>query len=596
MELTILLVLLLATLISSPLGRGLGERGAALASTGLGALAAVLAWGVFVGTLGEGYEARTVFVAAWIESGTLASEIAFEVSRASAAIMVIALSLSTAAQFYAIALKTPKKLLKVGDSRAMRMTSSASLLALSLVVVALSAGTLLLSAGLIIFAVAAALALDFNVRSVGAGRAAARGLLIGLCGALLCLLAAGFLFAAADAVSFEVLAPLAESVPAAPMTLAFGLAGLALAASLPFLPWTRKASEVPGALAALLSICAGLVAVTVLLRAQPFLETAPLLLEGLLIATAVLAPLTAFAQQSGRASLAASALAPVALAAFCALNGDGTSALILLAGQGISLLLLGAALDRLTDRAGEEGTAAQTRGAQVAAIAGAASATGFGVPVLLGPLALMLPGYLGQAGVLGTAGALYWPMVATLALHSFAIWVLYLNAFHGHGKKKSDENWPEADSLTNRVANGILLAALLSLGIGVGTMIGTPAEGSLPGAPLVAGLAGLVLAVLSRLVPVTGAAALRPIFEGPLFLQDIYRLGLEAPLRALGRLIADRLDTSLLELIFEPLSARLLPGLSRRTAQLGASRAAPWAVGVIVAAALLLTLVTLAGG
>lgn len=597
MELTILLALLLAALISSPIGRGLGEKAATIAATALGTVAAALAWAVFLGTLGEASEPRSVFVMPWIESGTLASEIAFEIDGASSAALAIALSLAAIAQLYGVTLTTPKLLLKVGDSRAMRLASSASLLAGAAFLVILSAGTLLLSAGLIAFALATALALDFNVRSVGAGRAAARGLLVCLIAALLSLLAAAALFAEADAVSFEVLAPLASGLDAAPLTFAFGLAGLALAAALPFPPWALKASEAPGPLAALLSTVAGLMAVTVFLRAEPFLEADPLLLEGLLVATALLAPLAALAQRTARGGLAALASMPVAMAAFAALQGDGMSALILLSGHGLALLLIGVALDHMADHAGEAAVAAQHRGAQITALVAVASAAGLGVPVLLGPVALTLPGYLGQAGALSSAGAFYWPMVVALVLHALALWSLYLGAFHGNAKKKRQESALEREPALSRAMGIVLLALLLAMGVGLGTLLGLKGSGALPAAPLLAGLAGLGLAVLFHVAPVTGAAAsLRPVFEGPVFLPEIVRLGLDAPLRTVGRFISDRLDKSLLEAVFAPLSARLLPGLNRRAAQISASRGAPWLLGGVVAAALGVTLVTLAGG
>ncbi|MEM1373829.1 MAG: hypothetical protein AAGF78_05535 [Pseudomonadota bacterium] len=597
MELTIFLALLVAALVSSPFGRGLGEQTATFAATALGALAALLAWVVCIGTLGDDAGPRSVFIAPWIESGTLASEIAFEVDGVSSLSVAIALTIAVFAQLYGATLSTPKTLRRVGDCRAMRLVSSTALLASAAFVVIFASGTLLFGAGLIAFTVASALILDFNVRSAGAGRAAARGLLVCLTGALLSLLAAGTLFAAGDAVSFEVLTSLAGDMPARPVTLALGLAGLAFTAPVPFLPWALKASEAPGALAALLSTCAGLVAVTVFLRAQPFLEPDPVVLEGLIAVTAILMPLASLAQQSARARLAAAAFAPVALAVFSALNGNAGAALILLAGHGVALLLMGAALDHVANHAGEAGAGAEHRGAQAAALGGAISATGFGVPVLLGPLALVLPGYLGQAGALASAEAFYWPLVGALVLHALALWAIYLDAFHGRGKKKRDDADTDAEPILSRVTSGGLLALLIAFGVVLGTITGLPGSGPLPGAPLLAGVAGFLLALLFHRVPgARGAAPLRPVFEGPIFLPEIFRMGLETALRSLGRLVSDRLDKSLLEAVFDPLSARLLPGLDRLSGQFNASRAAPWVLGAAVAAALLVTLVTLAGG
>ncbi|MCH2075364.1 MAG: hypothetical protein MK180_00560 [Rhodobacteraceae bacterium] len=587
MELTLLLAPLVAALIASPLGAALGERGASVSALLLGLFAAFLGW---VFALSDG-SAVPVYLAPWVESGTLSAEISLTFGGSAPILVVLMLTSVALAQIFGITLSTPKRLMKVGDSQAMRLQSTLSSLSFSMLLVLLASGTVLLVAGILLFAVAAYLALDFNLRSVGAGRAAGRALLVVTFSGVLALVAGAALFQAADADAFDILSNVPDTEALrAPLTLAFGLGALALMGALPFLLWSVAAKEVPAPLGAVICLLGPIAAVSLAGRALPFLETAPVILFWLLLATALLAPLMSLAKPDSNGALAAAAITPGVLALQVAFMGSMAAAFLVLAGQAVALLLLFGSYMR-AERAGI---------ARIAALVGTLSSTGIGLPLALGPVQFSLAGFSGQGASLSLLAAtdwLYWGYVAALVLHALALWKLYFTRFHAKQKKPMNEaepaSAPEGEMLIARISLGLLMAAAL---IG-GAVAGQSTEIM----PLIAGLIGAVLAAIHVFVAAVGDAArrasspLQGALTGPLFLPDAARLLLDAPARAIGGFVAERLDKSLLEVVFEPLTARLFPALSRQAAQAQRSRFFPLVLGAVVAAALVVTIVTMAG-
>ncbi|MEL6688967.1 MAG: hypothetical protein AAFP28_01500 [Pseudomonadota bacterium] len=587
MELTLLLAPLVAALIASPLGAPLGERGASVSALLLGLFAAFLGW---IFALSEG-EALPVFLAPWIGSGTLSAEFALSFDGPAPLLAALMLSTVALAQVFGITMSTPKQLMKVGDSQAMRLQSALSFLSFAMLLVLLAAGTVLLAAGIVLFAVAVSLALDFNLRSVGAGRAAGRALLVVTFGGLLTLVAGAMLYQAADAEAFDILSSLPGlDALSAPLTLAFGLGSLAVMGALPFLMWSVAAKEAPAPLGAVICLLGPIAAVSLAARATPFLEAAPLVLFGLLLATALLAPLMSLAKTGPSGALAAAAITPGVLALQVALMGAIAAAFLVLLGQAIALLLLFGGFMR-----------AKKGGiARAAALIGTLSATGIGVPFTLGPIQVALAGYGGQEAALSRLAGqdwLYWGYVVALALHALALWKLYFCHFHRKAKKPLNEPEPET-----QVA-GEMLIARISLGLLIAAAF---VAGALSGAstdimPLIAGLVGLVLAALHVFVGPVGdlsrsaSAPLQGALAGPLFLPEAVRVFLDTPARAIGAFVSNTMDRSILELVFEPLTARLFPALSRQAMQAQRSRFFPLVLGAIVAAALVVTIVTMAG-
>ncbi|MEM9853765.1 MAG: proton-conducting transporter membrane subunit [Pseudomonadota bacterium] len=615
MELTLISLPLLAALAAGPFARAFGEIAASIIALLLGAVAAILAGLLALGAMRGARE--PVFIGGWFESGTLSAEILFRTDAFALSASAFAAVFVFALQAVGMRLKTPAPFAKFGESKRARFQCLLSLIGFALIWAALSGGLVTLVAGLVFVAVAISMALDFNFLSQNAGRAAARGLLITFTAALLAMAAAAFVYQQADGDSFEPVMSLAAEIAAGPQAtaLAWGvaLAALALAAALPFYPWSADAADTAPEMAAALQVLPPLAAILLIERLAPFSASGlvgPLWLCG---GTALIAALAAATTGSVKRALGALSLGPVALALLVALSGAPALALILLAVHaGVHTLLwlaYGALiqwLDGDCDLRAMGGLKRSFPAAHLAAFIATLAGSGFGVPVIYGAVPLAMSGFVAQQSALGLAfaggQALFGLLFTALMLQAFALWRLYLAAFQGalrsrkHLKEASE---PHVAPLFERVAYGVLIAAAIAMGAAASALFGLPAA-SEPArtAPLFAFAIGLLAALFFAKFPKLarlpdGALAFYADFTG---LVALYGKGLGAVVAALGAFFAQTLDRRLFDALFDPLSRWLLPKLGRSAGQAQAARGFRFVLGFLVLALLVVTMVTMAGG
>ncbi|MEM8628135.1 MAG: hypothetical protein AAGF32_09385 [Pseudomonadota bacterium] len=468
--------------------------------------------------------------------------------------------------------------------------------------------------------------LDVGIIGAGvAGLAAAKALLVSLLGAMAIAVVAAALFAAFDAESYEVIFDLTDGglTSGALVSFAVVMAVLALSAMLPFLPWTVAASEAPAALAALLQIVVPAVGVFILLRLAPVYDGS--LIWGsigvwLALITGLVGVTSSLAQTDLGRAVGASALAPVGMAVAVALAGNPALGMIVIGVQALSGTLLwisyGAVIRGLDFEADIKKLGGLRKilfGPHVAALLATLVSTGFGSAVLVAGVPAALPGFISQASVLSTfadqSSALLWVGFGLLALHALALWRLYFRVFLGtpRGKKAKSATEPLVVTAPGRAVLAILsLLALAGTPFLVAAFQDTlaPNTGSVAVMlPTAAFLFGLVLGYALFLgLPSFGSSTekvFRPVSQ---LARDFWGIkaavdyGIERPGKFIGEAVMPRLDRALFEGVFARPASWLLPLLQRRAGQAQQSRAFPFVLGTVVAGALTVTLVTMAGG
>ncbi|MEM6727751.1 MAG: hypothetical protein AAF618_04565 [Pseudomonadota bacterium] len=599
MELFLISAPLIGALISGPLGQAIGEKAASYVALALGLFAALLAVLVAVRyAAGEG--PYTVFLAGWLESGTLTGELALYVDGLGVAVAAFASTLIALFQVHAVTLKALPGEEKPGEGRRMRLQNALSFLHFAALLVLFAGGLVVFGAALLVLALALCLAMDFHFLSKNASKSAGRALLFALVAAAALLVLTAALFVQDDADALETLFDLAAPLSAVPWLAA--IAAFALAGLLPFSPWLTDASEAPAELAAALFSLMAALAVFVILRFAPWGGLESPLAAWLALLTAVLGALMALGQDFIRRSLAAASLVPSGLAVALALAGQGTQALAIVASfaAGYALLWLsyGAVARRLPPSQETKalgGLRSHFPAAHLGAFFGTLAVSGFGLPVLYLGVPTGLAPFMAQNAALGALeGAFYWGAVAALFLQSLALWRLYLVVFQGQPRsKKLAASLPHVGRAP-ALARAVLAIFALILAAGGGFLAPfLPTAAAVSAVPLMASIGGLLAALaLKRSL---GAAPVRASGAPLSLVLRGFEDGLGVVTDRTGTFIADRLDRSLFDALFDPLSRWLLPKLDRSAGQAQTARAFPIILGFVIAGLLILTVVTMAG-
>ena len=333
----------------------------------------------------------------------------------------------------------------------------------------------------------------------------------------------------------------------------------------------------------------------------------------LVLASAVAAGAVALSQNDLRRALGAMSLTPAALTLLAALLGGFDVALMVFGVHAIGHLLLSLSYGAVTgsDTGGSAdirqmgGLRVRAPTAHFTALLGTLAVTGFGVPILLSNLPLAFSGHVAQGALLTladrTGPVVFGIVVAALFLQAAALWRLYLRVFTGKSRDKKPAQADKSDegAPTPMIARVVLVLLALAAVLGGVILTRGAAVPALLWHPMLACLAGSALAVGTGFLPSKTIDTLDPaqgFVSSHGRLEKAFDVLFGAPAAALGTLLVDRIDRGLLERLFAPLARKLLPGLTRRADQAQATRAFPYALGFVVAGALVITLVTMAGG
>ncbi|MEO0486074.1 MAG: hypothetical protein AAF092_09190 [Pseudomonadota bacterium] len=624
MDLLLLLIPFVAAFSAGPLTRVAQESAVAVSLLTAAFLTLGLSWVALAAATAQGAGTERVLWQLWFESGTLTVDVVLSADLTTRAVVAVLATLFALAQLQCWTVVTPKKLQKTNESLRVRAMVGLHLLTGALVFLSAAGSAVTLFAAALIAALATGLAVDFNLRSQLAGRVASKALLVILAGALCLGLVAAMIYARFDADALSVVFAAFEGSPALSPGWALAIAAMALAfgAALPFLPWTLYTATAPSPVTAAVQGLLPIAGVLVLLRLGPLAED----LGAVGLAAAGFAALTALFGASAslfkgelRKALGLAAMAPVGVALAVALLGHAHAALAVVLAHGALVMLLWFAYSAVARGLAEDtdlrhmgGLAAHFQGPHLAALVGTLGATGLGLPFAVAGIPVALPGYgaqvAGLAAVEGASPGLFAALSVALFLNALALWRIYLRVFRGAEKSRNARLDPEQTSepRVSRSVEAVLIVLILGA-MPIAALVHPQKDAGPVGladyVPLIASVGAFVVSWLSLIaLPALGSGASRmtaPVSALAVDLWGVPRLylsALERPALAIGANVGRGGARWGLSAWTERAAAALLPALTRHASAARRAKAFPIVLGALVAAALVLTLVTMAGG